>query len=85
MLPILGNTTPALDIVRNLDALFSSVNATADAPAFTYAHGKHINYNSFTTQLKSLLTKSRYQASQYSGHSFAVGELLIFISVVYPR
>jgi hypothetical protein len=73
VLPILGNSDPALDPVRHLHALFSRVNAPADAPAFTYAKGKHITYNSFTTRLKSLLTKAGYPASHFSGHSFRRG------------
>ena len=73
VLPILGNSDPALDPVRHLKALFSKVPASADAPAFTYAPGKYITYNSFTTRLKSLLSKSGYPASQYSGHSFRRG------------
>ena len=73
VLPILGNSDPALDPVRHLKALFSKVQASANAPAFTYAPGKYITYNSFTTRLKSLLSKSGYPASQYSGHSFRRG------------
>ena len=73
VLPILGNSDPALDPVRHLKALFSKVPSSDDAPAFTYAPGKYITYNSFTTRLKSLLSKSGYPASQYSRHSFRRG------------
>ena len=73
VLPILGNSDPALDPVRHLRSLFSRVEASPDAPAFTYAAGKYVTYNSFTTRLKTLLTKSGYPASQYSGHSFRRG------------
>ena len=73
VLPVLGNTDPALDPVRHLHRLFTSVEAPDDAPAFTYAAGKYVTYNTFTTRLKTLLTKSGYTASQYSGHSFRRG------------
>ena len=73
VLPILGNSDPALDPVRHIHELFTRVEAAPDAPAFTYAPGKYITYNSFTTRLKSLLTKSGYPAAQYSGHSFRRG------------
>jgi hypothetical protein len=73
VLPILGNSDPALDPVRHLQLLFSRVETSADAPAFSYAPGKYITYNSFTSRLKALLTSSGYQASQYSGHSFRRG------------
>ena len=73
VLPILGNSDPALDPVRHIQELFSRVNAPPDSPAFTFAAGKYITYNSFTTRLKTLLTKSGYPAAQYSGHSFRRG------------
>ena len=73
VLPILGNSDPALDPVRHLHELFSRVNAPPDSPAFSYGNGKFITYNSFTSRLKSLLTKSGYPAAQYSGHSFRRG------------
>ena len=73
VLPILGNSDPALDPVRHLQELFSRVDASPDSPAFTYAAGKYITYNSFTTRLKTLLTKTGYPAAQYSGHSFRRG------------
>ena len=73
VLPILGNSDPALDPVRHIRDLFSRVDAPDDAPAFTFAKGKYITYNSFTTRLKTLLTKTGYPAAQYSGHSFRRG------------
>ena len=36
VVPIPGNTDPALDPVRHLHALFSSVNVPEDAPAFSF-------------------------------------------------
>ena len=73
VLPILGNSDPALDPVRHLQDLFSRVDASPDSPAFSYATGKFITYNSFTSRLKTLLTKSGYPAANYSGHSFRRG------------
>ena len=73
VLPIIGNSDPALDPVRHLQDLFSRVDASPDSPAFTYATGKFITYNSFTSRLKTLLTKSGYPAAKYSGHSFRRG------------
>ena len=73
VLPILGNDDEALDPVRHLKELFSRVDAADDEPAFTYAPGKYITYNSFSSRLKSLLTRAGYPAAQYSGHSLRHG------------
>ena len=73
VLPILGNSDPALDPVRHLQQLFSRVNVSENDPAFSYAPGKYVTYNSFSSRLKSLLTRSGYPAAQYSGHSFRRG------------
>ena len=73
IIPVPGNSDPALDPVRHLQALFSSVNAGPDDPAFTFAPGRFVNYTSFTSRLKTLLKKSGLDASLYSGHSFRRG------------
>ena len=73
IIPVPGNNDPALDPVRHLHALFNSVEASPDSPAFTYASRQFIKYASFTSQLKKLLKKSGYSADQYSGHSFRRG------------
>ena len=73
VLPILGNSDPALDPFRHLQLLFSRVDASPDAPAFTFGPGKYVTYNSFTSRLKSLFTRAGYPAAQYSGHSFRRG------------
>ena len=73
VLPIPGNSDFALDPVRNLSELFRRINAPPSAPAFSYGQNKFINYSKFTGRLKSLLTKSGFDASQYSGHSFRRG------------
>ena len=73
IIPVPGNNDPALDPVRHLHALFNSVQASPDSPAFTYAPGQFIKYASFTSQLKKLLKKSGFSADLYSGHSFRRG------------
>ena len=73
VIPILANSDPALDPFRHLQSLFSRVQASPSCPAFSYAPGKYVTYNSFTTRLKAILTKAGYPASQYSGHSFRRG------------
>ena len=73
LIPIPGNSDPAMDPVRHLHALFSSVTTSPDSPAFTYAQGQFIKYDNFTSQLKKLLKKAGYNADLYSGHSFRRG------------
>jgi hypothetical protein len=73
IIPVPGNSDPALDPVRHLHALFSSVDASPESPAFTYAQGQFIKYASFTSRLKSLLKKAGYNPALYSGHSFRRG------------
>ena len=73
VVPILGNNDPALDPVRHLQSLFSRVPAQGDSPAFSFGPNSFINYSTFTSRLKVLLTKAGYDASLYSGHSFRRG------------
>ena len=73
LIPIPGNSDPAMDPVRHLQALFSTVDSSPDSPAFTYAHGQYIKYSSFTSRLKVLLKKSGFDPALYSGHSFRRG------------
>ena len=73
MIPIPGNNDPAMDPVRHLHALFSSVTAGPDSPAFTFARGQFIKYTSFTSRLKILLSKAGLDPDLYSGHSFRRG------------
>ena len=73
MIPIPGNSDPALDPVRHLHALFTMVNAPPDSPAFTFAEGQYVKYTSFTSRLKILLKKAGYDPALYSGHSFRRG------------
>ena len=73
VVPILGNSDPALNPVSHLQSLFSRVTAQGDSPAFSFGPKSFVNYNTFTSRLKSLLTKAGYDASLYSGHSFRRG------------
>ena len=73
IIPIPGNSDPAMDPVRHLKSLFSTVDANPNDPAFTYSKGKFINYTNFTTNLKTLLKKSGYDPALYSGHYFRRG------------
>ena len=73
VVPIPGNDDPRLDPVRHLNELFSRVKAPEGAPAFSFSVKSFITYSTFTTRLKSLLTRVGYDASLYSGHSFRRG------------
>ena len=73
VIPIPGNTDPALDPVRHLSELFSSVYCSEDSPAFSYGPKKFISYCTFTSLLKKLLSASGYNPGHYSGHSFRRG------------
>ena len=73
IIPVPGNSDPAMDPVRHIHALFTSVSANPNDPAFLYSKGKFVNYTSFTSKLKILLKKAGYDPSLYSGHSFRRG------------
>ena len=73
VVPIPGNNDPALDPVRHLNALFSQVNVPDNAPAFSFGPNSCVKYATFTSRLKTLLTKAGYPAGSYSGHSFRRG------------
>ena len=73
VIPIPSNSDPALDPVRHLNALFTTVNCSSDAPAFSYGHKLFISHSSFTSRLKKLLKLAGYEPSLYSGHSFRRG------------
>ena len=73
IIPIPGNDDPAMDPVRHLSALFSSINTDPTAPAFSFGNGKFVTYGSFTSRLKVLLKKAGYDPALYSGHSFRRG------------
>ena len=73
VIPIPGNSDPVLDPVRHFQDLFSSVRASEDSPAFLFGPNSYVTYDTFTSRLKTLLTKAGYPASSYSGHSFRRG------------
>ena len=73
IIPIPGNSDPALDPVRHVQAALSQNNEGPNSPAFSYGPGKFISYSNFTLRLKELLKKSGYNADLYSGHSFRRG------------
>ena len=73
IVPIPGNRDKALDPVHHLHTLFTRVLVPDNAPAFSFGPKSFINYSTFTSRLKSLLTKSGYDANLYSGHSFRRG------------
>jgi integrase len=73
VIPIPGNSDPALDPVRHLSELFSLVKCSEDAPAFSYGVNKFISYSLFTNMLKKLLSSSGYNPALFSGHSFRRG------------
>ena len=73
VIPIPGNTDPALDPVRHLRDLFSAVNCSEESPAFSFGVNKFISYSSFTNMLKKLLSASGYNPALFSGHSFRRG------------
>ena len=58
--------------------LLSTFPATSSLPAFSYFHKhklKTLTYSSFTTNLKTTLSKLNYPSTRYSGHSFRRGGL----------
>ena len=73
IIPVPGNSDPAMDPVRHLNALFGCVDASPESPAFTYADGQFIKYVSFTSTLKPILKKLGFNADLYSGHSYRRG------------
>ena len=70
IIPIPGNSDPALDPVRHLHAAMMQNDGGPDSPAFSFAPGKFINYTKFTLRLKELLRMSGLNPDLYSGHSF---------------
>ena len=72
IIPIPGNSDPALDPVRHLHSLLSNTDASPNQPAFSYG-SKFITYSIFTSRLKDLLKKAGLNPALYSGHSFRRG------------
>ena len=73
IIPIPGNSDPALDPVRHLHSLFANLDADANSPAFAFGNSQFITYSKFTSRLKELLKKAGYNPDLFSGHSFRRG------------
>ena len=80
-IPVPSNVDPALDLYRHIEKLFSSVNASDEAPAFSYDTNKFICYDQFTRRLKQILSLSGLNPDLYSGHSFRRGGASFLFSV----
>ena len=73
VIPVPSNNNPALDLFRHVEKLFATVDAPASSPAFSFSKTSFVSYKSFTTRLKSLLTRAGLAPELYSGHSFRRG------------
>ena len=73
LIPVPGNSDPALDPVRHMSALFSCVTINPNSPAFSFGQNKFVTYATFTSRLKTLLKKAGVDPALYSGHSFRRG------------
>ena len=80
-IPIPCNDDPCLDLYRHMSLLLKRVQAPPYAPAFTYSKGRFINYNQFTTRLKTVLGKAGLNPDLFSGHSFRRGGASFLFSV----
>ena len=73
IIPVPGNSDPALDLVRHLSTLYRLVDSPQDKPAFSFKKNSCISYSTFTSRLKQLLRKAGLDADLFSGHSFRRG------------
>ena len=73
VLPIPGNSDPALYPVRHLLSLLNLVNTSQDSPAFSFSNRGFITHSAFTQRLKQLLRKIGLNPDLFSGHSFRRG------------
>lgn len=73
VIPVPSNNNPALDLFRHVEKLFATVDAPGSSPAFSFSKTSFVSYKSFTTRLKSLLTRAGLAPDLYSGHSFRRG------------
>ena len=73
VIPIPGNSDPALDLVRNMELLFRRVTVGTECPLFSFSKRGCVTYSSFTNRLKHLLKVTGYNPELYSGHSFRRG------------
>ena len=76
VIPLVENGCRALDPIFHLDLLFSRTQAPPSYPAFSYRRSgqiRSVNYKSFTTKLKNLLSKAGFSPERFSGHSLRRG------------
>lgn len=76
VIPLVKNECKALDPIFHLDLLFTRTRAAHNFPAFSYkVNGqlRFVNYKSFTTKLKNLLSKAGFSPERFSGHSLRRG------------
>ena len=73
IVPIPPTKVVALDLYTHLNMLFTTVNVSDSAPAFSYGIGSFISYKSFTDGLKSVLKQCDIDPARFSGHSFRRG------------
>ena len=72
-IPIPRNKDPALDLYKYVELLYSRVEAHDDAPVLSFSSTSYITHRTFTTKLKSWLTKASLNPALFSGHSFRRG------------
>ena len=80
-IPIPSNKDRCLDLYRHMRKLFVTVEASEDAPAFSYGAKKFINYQMFTSRLKSILKDAGLNPDLFSGHSFRRGGASFLFSI----
>ena len=73
VIPVPGNSDPALDLLRHMKLLYSSVQVPGAAPAFSFSKKNFITHRLYTVRLKELLLKAGLEPALYSGHSFRRG------------
>ena len=79
--PIPENKDPCLDLFRHMKRLLETVDASEDAPAFSFAKKSFITYKVFTTRMKLLLSTAGLNPDLYSGHSFRRGGASFLFSI----
>lgn len=76
-IPLISSHCKALDPVFHLDLLLSRTQAPLDHPAFSYRKPSgslaFINHKTFTSKLKSLLSRAGFSPEKFSGHSLRRG------------
>ena len=80
-IPIPSNEDRCLDLYRHMRKLFESVESPDDAPAFSYGNKKFVDYQMFTSRLKSILKDAGLDPDLFSGHSFRRGGASFLFSI----